>query len=68
VQRWKTLTTTRYGIGVRGDGWPPYAGRLWQRDYYEHIIRNEREMNAIRAYIEMNPVQWQADRENPANR
>jgi len=37
----------------------------WQRNYYEHIIRNEDELNRIREYIENNPLQWQFDRDNP---
>ena len=39
---------------------------IWQRNYYEHIIRNENELNHIREYILYNPLQWQFDRENPA--
>jgi REP element-mobilizing transposase RayT len=39
---------------------------VWQRNYYEHIVRNERELNQIREYIINNPLQWQFDRENPA--
>jgi len=39
--------------------------RLWQRNYYEHIIRNEEEMNGIREYIMNNPAQWSFDSENP---
>jgi len=38
---------------------------IWQRDYYEHVIRNEDELNRIREYIMNNPLQWQFDRENP---
>ncbi len=38
---------------------------IWQRNYYEHIIRNEKELNLIREYIINNPLQWQFDRENP---
>jgi REP element-mobilizing transposase RayT len=44
-------------MGARGN-------RVWQRGYYERIIRNERELDAIRAYIEGNPAQWEADRES----
>ncbi len=39
--------------------------RLWQRNYYEHIIRNEREFDRICRYIEENPREWGRDRENP---
>ena len=38
---------------------------LWQRGYYEHIIRNENSLNDIRNYIQFNPAMWQWDRENP---
>ncbi|MEP7199900.1 MAG: hypothetical protein ABI874_08800 [Chloroflexota bacterium] len=41
--------------------------QVLQRDYYEHIIRNERERNAIAKYIYDNPVNWHADLDNPAN-
>ncbi len=40
---------------------------LWQRNYYEHIIRCEREWNAIREYINLNPARWVLDRENFIN-
>jgi len=40
---------------------------LWQRNYYEHIIRGEGEMNRIRKYIVDNPAKWAEDENNPAN-
>jgi REP element-mobilizing transposase RayT len=43
------------------------ATGIWQRNYYEHIIRNEREMDNIWRYIEANPAQWNRDDENPSN-
>jgi len=39
---------------------------IWQRNYYERIIRNERELEAICRYIESNPLNWSEDDENPA--
>jgi REP element-mobilizing transposase RayT len=42
----------------------PYAP-IWQRNYYEHVIRNDEELNRIREYIQYNPTQWELDRENP---
>ncbi len=39
---------------------------LWQRNYYEHVIRNERALNHIRQYIIENPLRWAHDRDNPA--
>ena len=40
---------------------------VWQRNYYEHIIRDERSLDRIREYIAANPLQWDLDRENPAH-
>jgi hypothetical protein len=37
----------------------------WQRNYYEHVIRNEEKLNLIREYVLNNPLQWLYDRENP---
>jgi len=39
---------------------------LWQRNYYEHVIRDERDMNAVREYIVINPKGWDKDEENPS--
>ncbi len=39
---------------------------VWQRGYYEHIIRNERSLNNIREYIVNNPVNWQEDEMHPS--
>ena len=62
VHRFKTLTTKRYTDGVKHNGWKPFPGRLWQRNYWEHIVRNEREMHRIREYIINNPAKWESDR------
>lgn len=40
-------------------------GKFWQNNYYEHVIRDEEEMNRIRQYIVDNPMRWELDRENP---
>ena len=37
---------------------------IWQRNYFERVIRNERELATIRAYIENNPTQWDTDKYN----
>jgi putative transposase len=65
VQWFKTMTTNAYIRGVRQNGWEPFPGKLWQRNYYERIIRNERELNAVRRYIRDNPARWANDMENP---
>jgi len=41
---------------------------VWQRNYYERVIRNADEMNCIREYIALNPTQWADDENNPASR
>ena len=40
---------------------------VWQRNYYEHVIRNEVELARVREYIQNNPLQWELDTENPYN-
>jgi putative transposase len=40
---------------------------FWQRNYYEHVIRDEEDLNAIRQYIRDNPGKWLEDPENPSN-
>ena len=35
--------------------------KIWQRNYYEHIIRNEIDLHSIRSYIELNPLKWELD-------
>lgn len=40
---------------------------IWQRNYYEHIIRSEEEIDRIRKYITENPIKWADDKDNPAN-
>jgi hypothetical protein len=40
---------------------------VWQRNYYERIVRNEHELNTIRQYVYENPMKWEMDMDNPAN-
>ena len=40
-------------------------GKFWQNNYYEHVVRNEEELDRIREYILNNPLHWELDRENP---
>lgn len=46
---------------------PSRRAKFWQGNYYEHIVRNERELNAIRQYIRENPLNWKMDRDNLDN-
>jgi len=65
VGAFKSITTVRYTHGVKHYGWLPFRGRLWQRNYYEHIIRNEGSLHRIREYIINNQSRWEMDKENP---
>ena len=65
LQWFKTMTTNEYIHGVKHQDWLSFMGKLWQRDYYEHIIRNDRESHAIREYIQNNPKNWTSDSEYP---
>ena len=62
VQWFKTMTTNEYIRGVKTLGWKPFDGKLWQRNYWEHIIRNENEYNRIAEYIINNPQKWDDDK------
>lgn len=65
IQWFKTMTTNEYIRCIKTESWPPFVGRLWQRNYYEHVIRGELSLQKIRQYIVNNPAQWDLDRENP---
>ena len=60
IGAFKTVSTERVNL-LRGRA----GALLWQRDFYEHIMRNEAELKRIRQYIADNPRQWAMDRENP---
>ena len=66
VGAYKSLTTVEYTRGVKTLNWPPFERRMWQRNYHEHIVRDDESLNLIRQYILDNPAQWALDRENPA--
>ena len=59
VGAYKSLTTRGYARGVHTAQWPPFHRRLWQRNFYERVIRDEYEMNEVRAYIRDNPSRWE---------
>jgi REP element-mobilizing transposase RayT len=67
VRRFKTLSMARavhaHSVVDAGRLW----GRIWQRGYYEHVIRNDASLDRIREYIINNPAGWPRDPENPAS-
>lgn len=68
MQWFKTMTTNEYIRNVKTNGWPSFAGKLWQRNFYDHIGRDENEMFRIRQYIRNNPLNWAADDEKPISK
>ena len=64
VKRFKSLTTFIYIDNVKNNHWEPFQKRLWQRNYFEHIIRMKFDLNRIRQYIKNNPLNWNKDRNN----
>ncbi len=64
IQGFKSMTTHQYILGVKKQNWPSFPGKLWQRNYYEHVIRSEEDLNQVREYIQNNPLNWAFDPEN----
>jgi len=60
----KTMTTNEYIRGVKQFGWQRFDKKLWQRNYYEHIIRNDHSFERISKYIQNNPCVWGNDKFN----
>ena len=65
IGAYKSLTTVEYVRGVKTMDWTPFHGRLWQRNYYDHIVRYDESLRDLQQYILDNPVQWAFDKENP---
>lgn len=56
------MTTNEYIRGVKTLGWQRYNKKLWQRSYWDNIIRNERAYQRISNYIKNNPKKWEDDK------
>ena len=63
VRGFKAATTSRINA-LRGTPGEP----VWQRNYYEHIVRNGKDLEDIRRYILINPARWELERSNRPNR
>ncbi len=61
IGAFKTVSTKQVN---RAHGLP--GNSLWQRNYFEHVVRGEESLAKIREYIRSNPARWEYDRENPA--
>jgi putative transposase len=60
IRSFKSAVTKRINELRKSPG-----AKIWQRNYYEHIIRDENELNRMREYITNNPLKWEFDKENP---
>jgi REP element-mobilizing transposase RayT len=61
IGAFKSLSTNAYIKGVHSQNWQSFDKRLWQKNYYEHIIRNEKAYLHISDYITNNPQKWELD-------
>ena len=62
IQWFKTMTTNEYIRGVKNNDWPLFNKKLWQRNYYDHIIHDEKSYFKIAEYIIDNPLKWHNDK------
>lgn len=61
IQWFKTMTTNTYIKMVKNNTLPPFNKRIWQRNYYEHVMRDDVDYVRIAEYIENNPSTWNDD-------
>lgn len=67
VGAFQSIVTVEYIRGVKNNDWQPFDRKLWHRNYWEHIIRNEQSYQTISEYIINNPLKWDEDKFNPSN-
>ena len=61
IGAFKSMTARQFLLSSKKN-----PSQLWQRNYYERVIRNEKELFETRQYIQQNPLKWELDPENPA--
>jgi putative transposase len=67
IHSFKQRTLRAYAKGVEDEGWPRYAGKLWQGGFMDHVIRNKQEMTRLQDYIENNVALWEDDTFHPGS-
>ena len=67
VGAFKSITGREYRAGADCGRWPAMWGNLWQRGYFDHIVRDEADEARIAEYIQANPSNWAVDPDNPRN-
>lgn len=62
VVRWvKNTTAQHYSHAVKTQNWEPYEGRVWQKGFHDHVVRDDRELETFRTYIATNIDRWEDD-------
>jgi len=61
IGAFKSKTTNQYIKMVKNKTLPPFNKRIWQRNFYEHVIRDENDYVRIAEYIDNNPITWDDD-------
>lgn len=62
ISWFKRMSTNEYIRNVKNNNWSSFNKKLWQRNYYEHIIRNEYDWYFVSEYIDNNPLEWKEDK------
>lgn len=58
MQYFKSMTTNDYSRGVKAGVLVPFCQKLWQKSYFDHVIRNQQDYDETWTYIENNPAKW----------
>ncbi len=58
IRFFKTMSTNEYIRAVKDGFLPRFQGKIWQKSYYDHVIRNQTDYNEIWEYIRNNPDKW----------
>ena len=61
IQSFKRYSTIEYVKMVNDGTLPPFEKQIWQRSFYDHVIRNRDDYDEIYKYIYENPMKWQFD-------
>ena len=61
IAHFKSVTTHKYILGVKANGWQRFDQKLWQRNYWDDIIFNGLQFEMVQRYIYLTPSRWNKD-------
>lgn len=61
IKAYKSLVTKQYR-DWNLETYHEYSAKFWQRSFYDHVIRNEQDLDSAREYILLNPQNWEKDK------